>query len=239
MKKLIVLFLIVFFGTTTAFAQQSSFCRNLKYGVEVGTNLSSVVFSGRIVDWELIDPQPKLKLGYRIGGFINYNFKKYFILETGISFSSKGYELPLRTKSINGNPIVKYRQRASSNYFEIPFVFGIQYPISELDIHLKFGPYIAYGVYGKVEIDKATGLVSSNMFGSENLYPFKRFDYGGKIILGVDFWEVSFDLFYDFGLNNIANFEDSKLSPSALSGGTFENDKVFNYSMGITARYKF
>jgi len=57
--------------------------------------------------------------------------------------------------------------------------------------------------------------------------------------LGADFWKVSFDIFYEFGLANLANLDDSKLSSSSLAGGTFENDKAHNYSIGFTARYNF
>ncbi len=238
MKKIIVILVALAFCTITASAQ-SSFMKKVNYGIEVGTNISSVNFSGRIVDWELINPQPEMKLGYQLGAFANYHFNDLFMVETGLSFISKGYGLPTRTKSIEGFPIIKYRQTGSSYYLEMPFLFGVSYPIKELDIHLKIGPYIAYGVSGNVEIEKLSGTVNSDMFGDKNIYPFKRFDYGGKLVLGIDLWKVSFDVFYDFGLANLANFDDSKLSSTAVAGGTFENDKVHSYSIGLTARYKF
>lgn len=238
MKKAIIILVALAFGLSTAYAQ-SSFKKKINYGIEVGTNLSSVNFSGHIVDWELIDPQPEIKLCYQIGGFANYHFNNMFMVETGLSFITKGYGLPTRTESINGIPIIKYRQTGSSYYLEMPFLFGVNYPISEIDLHIKLGPYIAYGLSGNVEVEKLTGTINSNMFGGKNFYPFKRFDYGGKLVLGADFWKVSFDLFYEFGLANLANFDDSKLSSSALAGGTFENDKAHNYSIGFTARYNF
>jgi len=238
MKKIIVILVALVFGAITVSAQ-SSFMKKVNYGIEVGTNISSVNFSGRIVDWELIDPQPEVKLGYQLGAFANYHFNDLFMVETGLSFMSKGYILPARTKSIEGIPIVKYRRTGSAYYLEMPFLFGVSYPIKELDIHLKIGPYIAYGVDGNVEIEKLSETVNSNMFGGDNLYPFKRFDYGGKLVLGIDLWKVSFDVSYDFGLANLANFDDSKLSSTTLAGGTFENDKAHNYSIGFTARYKF
>lgn len=237
MKKIFVILIALSFVTTAS--AQYSFMKRVNYGIEIGTNLSSVNFSGRIVDWELLDPQPEIRLGYQLGAFVNYKINDLFIVETGLSFVSKSYGLPTRSKSIEGVPVIKYRQTGSSYYLEIPFLFGVSYPIRELDIHLKAGPYMAYGVSGNVEVEKATGTVNSNMFGEDNLFPFKRFDYGGKLVLGIELWKISFDVSYDFGLANLANFDDSKLSASALAAGTFENDKVHSYSIGITARYKF
>ena len=238
MKKIIIIFVAFVFCTITTSAQ-SSFLKKVNYGVEVGTNISSVNFSGRIVDWELINPQPEMKFGYQFGVFANYHINDLFMVETGLSFMSKGYSLPKRTKSIGGFSIIKYSQTGSSYYLEMPFLFGVSYPIKELVIHLKVGPYIAYGVSGNVEIEKPSATINSDMFSDENIYPFKRFDYGGKLVLGIDFWKVSFDVYYDFGLANLANFDDSKLSSTAVGGGTFENDKVHSYSIGLTARYKF
>jgi hypothetical protein len=237
MKKIIII--LVAFSATLTVCAQSSFLKKINYGIEVGTNISSINFSGRIEDSKLLGTQPSTKLAYQLGAFANYDINKRFMVETGLDFISKGYILPTRAISRNGLPIIKYRETLSSYYLELPLLFGVKYSIGDVNLNLKLGPYFAYGLDGSIKVEDITGTVSKDAFGGDNLYPMKCFDCGGKLALGAKLWKVSFDIFYDLGLMNIANYDDSKFSSSDLATGTFENDKAHTYTLGFTARYNF
>lgn len=237
MKKIIII--LVALSATLTTSAQSSFLKKINYGIEIGTNISSINFSGNVVDSKLLGTQPSTKLAYQLGGFANYNINKRFMVETGLDFISKGYVLPTRAISRNGLPILKYRETLSAYYLELPLLFGVNYSLGEINLHLKLGPYFAYGLDGTIKEENITGTITTNAFGGDNLYPMKRFDCGGKIAIGAKLWKVSFDIFYDFGLMNVANYDDSKFSSSDLTTGTFENDKAHTYTLGFTARYNF
>ena len=113
-----------------------------------------------------------------------------FGFQGGLEFIAKGAKYDL---SVGGGNI-------GLNYLEVP-VYGIyKYALNkENKIYAGLGPYLAYGVGGKVNY----GGTSMSSFG-ENAGGYKRFDAGPSFELGYQYKVFTLTFSYDLGVLNTA-----------------------------------
>ncbi|MDH6307260.1 hypothetical protein M2451_000409 [Dysgonomonas sp. PFB1-18] len=212
----------------------------ITFGVKSGLNLSN--YSG---DAENL----KAKLGFNVGVTLDYNFTSNLYLTTGLEFTTKGVKYDFEESITEEGQTFDLSAKAKINamYLQIPIHIGYKVDVNEsTKITFHAGPYIAYGVGGKVkigdemkikngattvtinmkELKKEFGISDEELpldmdtFGDES---FKRFDFGVGLGVGAEFGKFCVGLGYDFGLANISR-----------EGSTARNMNAY-----LTVGYKF
>ena len=201
-KLSVVLFSILMVTSVSA--------QNLSFGVKAGVNFSNMVADGNSGD---------MKIGPVAGVTVDYGITENLFLLTGLDLSVKGTKESDYDYSLTYNPL----------YLQIPIHVAYKFSVVEAE-NVKFvveaGPYVAYGVAGKIKYKDDDGESdSSDLYG--DLAPFKRFDFGVGAGIGLEVDKLKFSVGYDFGLANINDmFGDEDL-------------KVNNRNFFITVGYRF
>jgi len=196
----------------------------LTFGVKAGMNLAN--FGGDGADGM------DAKIGFNVGVTVDYALTQDLYLLTGLEFTMKGAKDKGSISMIDEDfEVVSFEGKQTCNpmYLQVPIHLGYKLAIDDnTKIVLHAGPYLAYGVGGKVntkgtytEAGQAFSIDSdTDFFGKDK---FKRFDLGLGLGVGAEFGKIGVGLGYDFGLLNIAD------------GG----DKVRNMNASLTVGYKF
>jgi len=215
MKKIkVVLFAVALLIGVSASAQD----QKITYGIKAGVNMSNM--SGDI-------DGNKVKIGFNAGVTLDYAFTPDLYLLTGLEFTTKGFKLDekldLGDFGFGGIGNVDAKVTFNPMYLQIPVHVGYKLTIADnTRINFHAGPYVAYGVGGKitakVNVAGAEGKESESIFGDGK---FKRFDFGLGLGAGVEFGKIGVGLGYDFGLVNIldANGASVKNGNAYLSVG--------------------
>lgn len=203
-SKIILAASALFFIAVNAKAQDSP----IQFGVRGGVTLSN--FTGDLYQ------DAKNRVGFNVGITMDYAFTEKWYLMTGLEFTTKGAKAEFK-ELIPGVATVKTRYKMSPSYLELPIHVGYKLGLSEnTNLVMHAGPYLAYGLGGKVKIDgKSTSedgisQVSgkTKFFGKDGMA--NRFDCGLGIGLGLEFGKIGVDLGYDFGLVNITKKIEGK-----------------------------
>jgi len=222
--KLISLALIVMLSAPLAIAQSTD-NQKMSFAILGGVNfqnLNGKDHSGDKLTNDMI-------LGYHGGFNIQIPLVSDFYFQPGILFSTKG------AKSVNGSVTSTYRL----SYVEIPLNFAFSAKIGNSKIMLGFGPYLAYGIGGKVETVGGDVTVNTKV-AYQNIVEltdpllttyFKAFDAGGNIFAG---YQTSSGIFLQFN----AQLGMVKINPE---NKWFQNDKAStnNTGFGISLGYRF
>lgn len=168
MKKSLILITLLIYSVTS-YAQ-------IEISGRAGLNLSK--YSN--------DEAAKIIPGYKIGGGIQYSFDEMWALQTSLYLSAKG----ARTEDKEA----AYTTRQT--YLELPIMAALKMELTDITtITFSAGPYMAYGIGGKVEKKDYTTkeITYRNSFDEQKL---KRFDTGlgcsfnlgiNRILLSMDF----------------------------------------------------
>ena len=234
-KIFAVIAIIAFFSNNTQ-AQN----KKVTFGVKAGLNIANVSVSGTEEDVDT-----KMHMGFQLGGVVDYAINKKISLQSGLSFTSKGFNTE------NSDSEDGYSSKSSSsanfNYLEIPF--QVAYRINNFQIYA--GPYIAFGIGGKSKSDYSYSYTDpysgetysdsdSNesklkpVFGeitdsdefADDEEPFNAFDSGLNFGIGYQVGPVIINAGYSLGFSNIIRYE----------GMDF---KVKNRVITISATYMF
>lgn len=166
------------------------------------------------------------KLGYRFGVVAEYQLSNDFFLQSGIDILSKGMKSSfLEIDDIDGDGIKGDRMWGKMTwnavYLEVPVMFGYQMNISDgSKIKFMAGPYVAYGIGGKISAkansqkglpggflgDVDYGKDKANLFSKETV---KRFDMGLIGAIGAEYNKFIFTVGYEYGLTNISQGSNS------------------------------
>jgi len=160
--------------------------QDVTFGVRGGANLSS--FNGDI-------SKTKYIFKYQVGATVDIGFTDNIYLITGLDLQTKG----TKSKPKLG-PDVKYNPM----YLSIPIHAGYKFDVgSNSRIVVEAGPYVAYGISGKIKGDGK----KVNFFGDDR---FKRFDFGLGAGVGYEYSHFVVKGGYDFGLINISDMKGVK-----------------------------
>ncbi len=133
--KIICCIAIVLFSVSNVNAQESV----ARFGVKTGINYSGqhgVAAS-------------KNKFGFNAGITLDFKLSPNIYLLTGLEYTVKGAKSD-DTPDQSGT-------FETPTYLQLPFHVGYMYPISrEVRLFAHAGPYIAYGIGGKVKANKST-----------------------------------------------------------------------------------
>lgn len=173
-----------------------------------------------------------LVTGYHVGLVGEIGIAPTFYLQPGILFTTKG--------TVSKDEVVgqSLKNTLSLGYLEVPINLVFKPAIGNGHIILGFGPYIAYGVNGKVKT-KAGGnsqdfdvTFTNTVESSDNQEDFyvKRIDSGANLFFGYEFaGNFSIQLNTQLGMVNI--------SPKYAG---FSDDTKWNHTgFGLSAGYRF
>lgn len=205
-------------------------------GIEMGMNISSLAIKANSHNVDVA------------GGLsVDYLFKNGLILQSGLSYSSKGasglwdqynYSSVLRQADIH------------LGYLEVPVMVGYRIPVMK-NVYLvpSVGAYFAYGVAGYGEIDAIVSNDKGNVRGYErwdNLYKdlkwdwiadreikaFDRFDSGLRFKLAGEISHFVVSFAYDLGLKKVWSGFDTESYQTSTH-------KMKNRTACISVGYKF
>ena len=160
-------------------------------GLRVGMNVANI--GGKNIDG--FDS----KIGLNGGVSVDFNLTNSFSINSGLFFTQKG------AKAEDGD----YEERLTANFIELPIYASYRMnfaPQSQLQIF--FGPYLDYGVYGKITEKEDGEEESYSVYEGED--SFKRFQMGLGIGAGYTFHKVYVGLQYQFGLTKMFDAGDAK-----------------------------
>lgn len=162
----------------------------------------------------------------KVGVGIDVPLSGVVSFQTGLNWVSKGASMD--ADIVEANTQNEVSVHVNQNYFEMPLLAAFHVgTASNFDMVFTVGPYLAYGVNGKRDIDIDDLTVSYNTFGDskveEEVIPgLRRFDAGllGGVALDFPRWTVGLD--GEFGLCKLASYS-----------------KTRNLAFFFTAAYKF
>jgi Outer membrane protein beta-barrel domain len=204
MKKSIS-FLTLLFVTTLSFAQ-------LRFGVQAGLNQSSMV--GKGIDNATATTDATVTYtsisAFKVGGFVDYSIVPTFSLEAGLFLSGKGAKgeaaFNMGSTSLSANSSIM------PLYIEIPLNAVYKANMGGSILHLFAGPYVGFGVGGKIKTNSklvlggATTSESKTLdvkFGTATDSDLKSTDWGINVGIGLEFKKFLLRTQYGFGLTNL------------------------------------
>lgn len=190
MKKLKLLLITVMLGMVSLVGAQSAALH-----VKGGLNMSN--FYGSNLSNKDIKP------GFHAGVALDLEFATDISLQTGLYYTSKGAEYT--TSFPLGIEDVEFE--VTANYIELPIHLAYKMDVTPgTRVFVHAGPYMAYGISGKRNINSKYTDDLKQLFGAQKIdtfdkrYGYKRFDMGVGLGVGAEFGRVLIDLGWDLGL---------------------------------------
>jgi len=184
MKKLTILIVLLVSFSFVSEAQ-------MNFGVKAGLNMATL--SGDNTD------DAELMPGYQVGLVTNFNMGDAFTIQPGLILAGKGSNF---STEMMGET---FDQSISLNYLEIPI--NAVYNVSDFQIFA--GPYLGFGLFGKVkfdadELDDSDIEFTSDVDEETEDVPVNSLDYGLNIGAGYMINEsIQIQAGYGLGLGNI------------------------------------
>jgi len=197
------------------------------FGIRAGVNFQNI--NGKDFFDKKLDN--KIKTGFNVGVNAEIPIASEFYLQPGVLFTTKG------AKNKNDDDI-----KVNLSYIEVPINFLYKPELGMGKLLLGIGPYIAFGIGGKVsnadgketdvEFKKEVSAQDFSIATSAGYYPyFKRFDAGGNLLVGYELSNnFSMQLNAQLGLVNIN---------SDIEGISDNNTKFKNTGFGLSVGYRF
>jgi len=173
----------------------------MRYGIKAGANFANINQNFANSD---IEAPTKIRLAYNIGAIIEYPLSEIITLQSGLQLTSKGYSHNLH-ESVDGF------DRFSITYLEVPV--NVAYKIR--DFRIIVGPYIAFGINGKIKYDytltyngtvvkgdrdiKFKGTLNESELNDNNVY-INGLDYGLSFGIGYNIGPMMINAGYGLGL---------------------------------------
>jgi hypothetical protein len=186
------------------------------FGIRAGVNFQNI--NGK--DAAGNDLKNDLLTGFNAGINAEVPLSSGFYLQPGVLYSTKGAKLS------DGNKV-------KLSYIEVPVNFVYKPLLGSGNMLLGFGPYVGFGIHGKVESPNGSSedIKFSNDFDASSGGPqMKRFDAGGNLLAGYEFANhVSFQLNAQLGLADI--------NPKTTAAN--DKTKLKNTGFGLSLGYRF
>lgn len=174
---------------------------------------------------------------FHIGAIADFPLSEIISFQPGVFFTGKGSKLESGTEG----SATYFKSETKPKYIEVPLNFVGKIPVgTDTRIFLGAGPYAAFGVAGK---NKYTSTIASiTTTGESDIKwdddtPFntgdpnqgydryKRFDYGGNVLAGVEFGNVLVSAQYGLGFGKIFSGADN-------SSDDKSKNRVWSFSVG-------
>ncbi|MDR3696207.1 porin family protein [Mucilaginibacter sp.] len=219
MKKLLISFCLMSVISLT-FAQSTTF------GVRGGVNFANLLLHTSNSDNILLYNLPGSLTTFSVGAFVDFKFGN-FSLQPSINYTVKGDNEKM---ALGGDS--SFTKNWHLNYLEIPVDLAYHIKIAIGNIYIGAGPYIAFGLTGKVKAGFGSNSSSVDAkFGGNNM--FKSTDIGLNGIAGLQLKNgFLFHLNYDLGLSNILNATYDNANAN-------DNNSVKTRTFGLSVGYAF
>lgn len=225
MKTRLFTFLLIFILSASTAVAQSTDNSKMSFAIVGGVNFQNL--TGKSMNGDKLSND--MLTGYHFGVNIQFPIASGFFFQPGLLYSTKG--------AIDNSNSLKVT--TNLEYLELPLNLVYKGMTSNGHFMIGFGPYLAYGVGGKVTTETGPLTVKSDVefkdvvqVGDDLLVPyFRRFDAGASFLAG---YEMAGGLFIqlnaDLGIAKI-NPEDKRIP----------NDKtsVKNSGFGVSLGYRF
>lgn len=210
----------------------------VRVGVKGGLNLANIS-----VDNEGSVDNKKTYPTFHVGVIADMPLIKDILsFQPGVFYSSKGSKLETGDKESPSvtNPYSK--STTNPQYIEIPLNFVGKVPIgSDVRLFAGIGPYFAFGVAGKNKYEFNNGVVNTdgksdiewdddtpfnNDDPNQGWNKYKRFDWGGNVMVGAEISHFLLSAQYGLGFNKINSGEES-------TSDNKNKHRVFSISAGF------
>jgi hypothetical protein len=217
MKKKMIIAAIAGIMTGAAYGQSMvKETGRTSFGIRAGVNFQNI--NGK--DAAGNNLKNDLLTGFNAGINAEIPLSSGFYLQPGALYSAKGAKLS------DGNKV-------KLSYIEVPVNFVYKPLLGNGNMLLGFGPYVGFGVNGKVESPNGSSekVTFSKDYDATSGGPqFKRFDAGGNLLAGYEFANyVSFQLNAQLGLADI--------HPTTTAAN--DKTKLKNTGFGLSLGYRF
>lgn len=262
MKKLFLLSAILALSASS-FAQtepassssKADDSERLRFGIKAGYVLSNIRISGDSYSSVALESRTTVEHsnGFYVGGTISMPLGYGFAVQSGLSLIQKGANFTQQVLFSNGfttataSILTKYRPW----YLELPINLIGAYPIGKVNVYYGIGPFIAFGIGGKLDRTVTTNNTSLNTnlaangiqtenrtikYGSDK--DMRSIDFGANILLGVKIGShLGIDANYSY---NFANALGSPTwSQAPLTGQPIGTLKGYNGVATIGLSYEF
>ncbi|GAA0532127.1 porin family protein [Chitinophaga japonensis] len=210
----------------------------VRVGVKGGLNLANIS-----VDNDGSVDENRTLPAYHIGVIADMPLiQNVLSFQPGVFYSSKGSKLESGDKD---NPTVTdpySKYTTNPQYIEIPLNFVGKIPVgTDARLFAGIGPYFAFGVAGKNKYEFNNGLVSTsgddgiewdddtpfnNDDPNQGWNKYKRFDWGGNVMVGAEISHFLLSAQYGMGFNKINSGADDGSSNKS-------KHRVFSVSAGF------
>ncbi|GAO31130.1 porin family protein [Geofilum rubicundum] len=175
-------------------------------GLRGGVNFSNLAGDG-------VPDDTKMKTGFHLGLDYEIPVAPDFYFAPGLLFSTKGAKSEWSESGEVGGIAYEFSSESTIvlNYLEVPLNLVYKPLLGEGNLIVAFGPYLGYGIGGKVKWDDGDESGEEDVtFGSGDDDMFKALDMGANISFGYMFASgFSFQLNTQLGLINIDSEGDS------------------------------
>ncbi|SEL32674.1 Outer membrane protein beta-barrel domain-containing protein [Chitinophaga rupis] len=219
MKKHLLLLTVALSCGLFSYAQVS-------FGVKAGFNAASMsVKQGS----PSVTADTKMVPAFHAGLIADIALSENFSLQPGLFYSAKGTKLDVPGPTVGQE---KVTATTHLNYLELPVNFLYKHELGPGKIFAGFGPYLAYGISGKIKVSSQYFVNREYDVKFENKQQspdsasvayVKPFDAGANFIAGYEFkMGLVFSVNYSLGLTNT--------SP-------YDNETEKNHYLGISVGY--
>jgi opacity protein-like surface antigen len=173
----------------------------VRFGVKLGGTLSKL-YAESDGETESSDP----KIGFKIGGLLEYSFSPSFALQPELLYVG------------NGGKYKDDDADVSFNFHNLQLPINLKYKVGtdNLKFYATAGPYLGYIVAAKLK----SGSVSVDLFDEEleEAVPLKRLDYGIGAGLGIEISsKYIVGVGYKYGLANLADVDEGSMKTGTFS----------------------
>lgn len=198
-----------------------------KIGLKIGAN--KYRFNMEREDGSSFDHKTN-QVNLHIGMTVEFEFGSRFSVQPGILFSKKNVRYEDKF-----TPIEFYRSDYSPTFVEFPVALKYFLMPEKNRLYVFAGPYAALGVSGDLKIQDrippAQTLENYKIWGDDDGDRLKKFDYGITFGTGIDLNNFEIEIFYNHGIQELANDMDSLASARAQSFG-------FSASLKFNTKYE-
>lgn len=180
-------------SSSSSFFSTESSDQPVTFGIRAGVN-----FANATEEIDGYSYSPKSNTNFHLGVAVDFPLLQSLYIQSGLYYTVKGWKLDDDGEDVKASPA----------YLEIPVLASYRYDFSDAaQLQINVGPYLAYGIGGKVKYEYRGHSNEYDFFGDEDddSWGAKRFDAGLQIGAGIVFAEhIYVGCAYEIGLANIA-----------------------------------
>lgn len=230
MKKHIFCTAALLLGATCASVAQEQ-TESVSFGVRVGYNVSSLLYSGPTLHKNDLSP----KNGYHVGVVVDIkSSNKNFYFQPGLYFTKRGADYRC-------NAGIGYEYSLDLNYLQLPISVSYRPKVGKnVKLDINIAPYIAYSITGNMSGTEGDTRFSFNAFGksttniddyTEVRGDLSRVDCGFRFGIGACVRRFYIGLQYELGIVNLAESGEGRIWA--------EDDRLLNGAFSLTLGYNF